>query len=141
ASATCACPRRPRRRPWPSPRATGRRRRGRRRAGSPRARGGRDLDQRTRPQPTIGPMVTRGLEGLRSRAATGKPPVVGVQPVGTYPELPPRPLDPTAVLGPPPPTDRLRGWLVTLTLTLVAAVVRFTGLGHPTDGGTPVFDE
>ena len=35
----------------------------------------------------------------------------------------------------------LRGWIVTLTLTLIAGVVRFVGLDRPTDGGTPVFDE
>ena len=45
------------------------------------------------------------------------------------------------MLGPPPPTDRLRSWVVTLVLGLVAASVRFAGLGSPTDGGTPVFDE
>ncbi len=43
--------------------------------------------------------------------------------------------------GPPLPQDRLRGWLVTVVLTLVAGVVRFWRLGHPTDNGTPVFDE
>ena len=35
----------------------------------------------------------------------------------------------------------MRGWIVTLTLTLIAGVVRFVGLDRPTDGGTPVFDE
>nr|WP_051407108.1 phospholipid carrier-dependent glycosyltransferase [Nocardia sp. CNY236] len=47
-------------------------------------------------------------------------------------------------LRPPPdigPTDRLRGWLVTALLTAVAAVTRFTMLNHPTDAGSPVFDE
>ncbi|WP_338603282.1 phospholipid carrier-dependent glycosyltransferase [Saccharopolyspora sp. SCSIO 74807] len=39
------------------------------------------------------------------------------------------------------PTDRLRGWIVTLVITLVAAVVRIWDLGHATDKGTPVFDE
>ncbi|MBM9477270.1 phospholipid carrier-dependent glycosyltransferase [Nakamurella flavida] len=42
---------------------------------------------------------------------------------------------------PPPPTDRVRGWVVTLTLTLVAAVVRLWDIGLRTDGGTPLFDE
>ena len=45
------------------------------------------------------------------------------------------------MLGPPPPTDRLLGWTVTVFLGLIAASVRFAGLGSPTDGGTPVFDE
>ena len=39
------------------------------------------------------------------------------------------------------PIDRLQGWLVALGLTLVAGVVRFWGLGLPTDKGTPIFDE
>ncbi|NNH70750.1 phospholipid carrier-dependent glycosyltransferase [Nocardia uniformis] len=39
------------------------------------------------------------------------------------------------------PTDTRRGWYVTVVLTLLAATTRFVGLGHPTDGGTPMFDE
>ncbi|NLE80591.1 MAG: phospholipid carrier-dependent glycosyltransferase [Rhodococcus sp.] len=50
----------------------------------------------------------------------------------------PAPLVPAPDFG---PTDRLRGWVVTLFLTTVAAVTRFTMLGYPTDAGTPVFDE
>jgi dolichyl-phosphate-mannose-protein mannosyltransferase len=38
-------------------------------------------------------------------------------------------------------TDRRRGWVVTLSLTLIAGLVRLWNLGHPTDRGTPVFDE
>ncbi|HXV92492.1 MAG TPA: phospholipid carrier-dependent glycosyltransferase [Pseudonocardia sp.] len=53
----------------------------------------------------------------------------------------PIPPDPRSRLGPPPPTDRLRGWLVAVGLAVVAGVLRFAGLGYPTDGGTPVFDE
>jgi dolichyl-phosphate-mannose-protein mannosyltransferase len=68
-------------------------------------------------------------------------PDTGNQPLGQGPVAEPPPSDPALLLGPPPPTDRLRGWLVTLTLTLVAGAVRFAGLGQPTDGGTPVFDE
>src|SRR5918998_1122504 len=86
-------------------------------------------------------MVIRAVEGLRTRAASSDRPIAGVEPLGARPEALPRPLAPTAVLGPPPPTDRLRGWAVTILLTLVAAVVRFAGLGEPTDRGTPVFDE
>ncbi|HEY6424863.1 MAG TPA: phospholipid carrier-dependent glycosyltransferase [Pseudonocardiaceae bacterium] len=44
-------------------------------------------------------------------------------------------------LVPRPLTDRWRGWAVTLSLTLVAGVVRLWNLGLPTDRGTPVFDE
>ncbi|QIS20638.1 phospholipid carrier-dependent glycosyltransferase [Nocardia terpenica] len=37
--------------------------------------------------------------------------------------------------------DTVRGWWVTFILTAIAAITRFWDLGHPTDGGTPVFDE
>lgn len=40
-----------------------------------------------------------------------------------------------------PPGDRLRGWVVTGVLAVLAAVTRLVNLGNPTDGGTPVFDE
>nr|WP_307860526.1 phospholipid carrier-dependent glycosyltransferase [Actinokineospora baliensis] len=54
--------------------------------------------------------------------------------------------DPTEVtrarlLGTPMPADRLRGWLVTAFVGLLAGIVRFQNLGWPTDQGTPVFDE
>ncbi|MGB3369463.1 MAG: glycosyltransferase family 39 protein, partial [Rhodococcus sp. (in: high G+C Gram-positive bacteria)] len=38
-------------------------------------------------------------------------------------------------------TDRRRGWIVTLVITTIAAITRFTMLRYPTDAGTPVFDE
>lgn len=50
----------------------------------------------------------------------------------------PAPLVPQPDFG---PTDRFRGWVVTLFLTMVAAITRFMMLGYPTDAGTPVFDE
>ncbi|MEO6882278.1 MAG: phospholipid carrier-dependent glycosyltransferase [Mycobacteriaceae bacterium] len=40
-----------------------------------------------------------------------------------------------------PPTDTVRGWVVTGVITLLAAITRFVTLRTPTDGGTPVFDE
>ena len=65
--------------------------------------------------------------------------------------------DPLAGFDAPPPTavsddpvrrllprslaDRRRAWLVTLSLTLLAGLVRLQHLGQPTDRGTPVFDE
>jgi dolichyl-phosphate-mannose-protein mannosyltransferase len=49
--------------------------------------------------------------------------------------------DPSDRLGKPMPTDRLRGWITTLIITAIGAVVRFQNLGFPTDNGTPVFDE
>jgi dolichyl-phosphate-mannose--protein O-mannosyl transferase len=60
------------------------------------------------------------------------------------------PVDPTTpdrgstlerLLGKPMPTDRLRGWVVTLTLTLIGGFLRLQNLGYPTDEGTPIFDE
>ncbi|MCE5290784.1 MAG: phospholipid carrier-dependent glycosyltransferase [Nocardiaceae bacterium] len=39
------------------------------------------------------------------------------------------------------PNDRLEAWLITLVLTLLAAITRFTMVQSPTDAGTPVFDE
>ncbi len=66
-------------------------------------------------------------------------------PPGELPPADPPPdtllADPAERLGRPMPTDRLRSWLVTLTITLIGAVVRFQNLGFPTDNGTPVFDE
>ena len=52
--------------------------------------------------------------------------------------LPPSP--PTCSARPRRPTASA-AFVVTLVLGLVAASVRFAGLGSPTDGGTPVFDE
>ncbi len=77
-----------------------------------------------------------------SRPAGADDVVAGTAPVGDSPPTPRRPADPeAALLGPPPPPDRLRGWLVTAAMGVLAFVVRFAGLGFPTDGGTPVFDE
>ncbi|MGH3438024.1 MAG: dolichyl-phosphate-mannose--protein mannosyltransferase [Sciscionella sp.] len=51
------------------------------------------------------------------------------------------PPDAATLLGRPMPSDRLRGWLVTLVLTLIGGIIRLQDLGFPTDNGTPVFDE
>ncbi|TQF74019.1 phospholipid carrier-dependent glycosyltransferase [Rhodococcus spelaei] len=48
---------------------------------------------------------------------------------------------PTRPASDPGPTDRFRGWVVTLFVTAIAAITRFAMLGYPTDAGTPVFDE
>ncbi|MGO3327585.1 MAG: dolichyl-phosphate-mannose--protein mannosyltransferase, partial [Gordonia sp. (in: high G+C Gram-positive bacteria)] len=50
----------------------------------------------------------------------------------------PGPAAPEPVFG---ATDRLRGTVVGVVLTVVAVLTRFWDLTHPTDGGTPVFDE
>jgi dolichyl-phosphate-mannose-protein mannosyltransferase len=80
-------------------------------------------------------------QSAASRPAGSRSATTGGRAIGLAPALHQQPDDRTATLGAPPPVDRLRGWLVTISLTLVAAVVRFAGLGNPTDGGTPVFDE
>lgn len=45
------------------------------------------------------------------------------------------------LLGRPMPTDRLRGWVVTVVLTVIGGVIRLQDLGFPTHNGTPIFDE
>jgi dolichyl-phosphate-mannose--protein O-mannosyl transferase len=45
------------------------------------------------------------------------------------------------LVGRPMPADRLRGWVVTMVLTVIGGIVRLQDLGFPTDKGTPVFDE
>ncbi|MEB3031611.1 dolichyl-phosphate-mannose--protein mannosyltransferase [[Mycobacterium] nativiensis] len=59
-------------------------------------------------------------------------------PERTAPVISPGLLVPVADFG---PTDRVRGWGVTASVTLLAAVTRFTNLYTPTDAGTPIFDE
>ncbi|MGH3784696.1 MAG: hypothetical protein ACRDRO_29800, partial [Pseudonocardiaceae bacterium] len=64
--------------------------------------------------------------------------VVGV---GRIPPAATKPAGPLQRLVPRPLTDRARSWAVTLSLTMIAALVRLWNLGYPTDRGTPVFDE
>lgn len=54
------------------------------------------------------------------------------------PVVSPGPLVPVPDFG---PTDRLRGWAVTVVVGALAALTRFMNLGSPTDAGTPIFDE
>jgi dolichyl-phosphate-mannose-protein mannosyltransferase len=96
-------------------------------------------------QPTIDIVVLRTVDRPRPDGAADRSPDeapdAGNRPLGQAPaEAAPDP-DVAARLATPLPTDRLRGWLVAIALTVVAGVVRFVGLGHPTDAGTPVFDE
>jgi dolichyl-phosphate-mannose-protein mannosyltransferase len=99
-------------------------------------------------EPSVGPTSIGILERPAGRAAADVMPGGGderpdrteVVPIG---ELPPIdwPVSPRRFTAPAPPTDVLRGWIVTIMLTAVGAVVRFWGLGAHTDAGTPVFDE
>ncbi|WP_374111972.1 dolichyl-phosphate-mannose--protein mannosyltransferase [Pseudonocardia sp. TRM90224] len=78
---------------------------------------------------------------MPTRLVKNEGPTVGNRPVGSDPPLRRPVRDRIVLLGAGPPTDRLRGWVVTIVLTMFAAVVRFARLGYPTDAGTPVFDE
>jgi dolichyl-phosphate-mannose-protein mannosyltransferase len=40
-----------------------------------------------------------------------------------------------------PPTDRLRGWITTIVLTVLGGLTRLWNVGSATDNGTPLFDE
>lgn len=63
--------------------------------------------------------------------------------VVTTGELPPiePPVTPRRFKAPTPADDALRGWIVTLTLTVVGGIIRFWNLGMATDSGTGIFDE
>src|SRR5699024_1943458 len=88
-----------------------------------------------------GPSAGSGARPRPAHRAFGRgaPPPGGRRSGGPLPGAPAGPLRPGAAGGPPP--DRLRGWVVTLVVTAIAAVTRFVNLGMPTDAGTPVFDE
>lgn len=64
-----------------------------------------------------------------------------VEPGQTPPAAEPGSRDARALLAPRMPSDRLRGWIVTLVIGLIAGIVRIWDLGRATDDGTPVFDE
>jgi dolichyl-phosphate-mannose-protein mannosyltransferase len=40
-----------------------------------------------------------------------------------------------------PPTDRLRGWITTIVITVIGGITRFWNVGFASDNGTPLFDE
>src|SRR4029079_4592072 len=67
-------------------------------------------------------------------------PAASVVPIGDVPELV-KPRWARRTVLPPMPTDRARGWVVTLIVTAIGAVGRLVGLGDSTGRGTPLFDE
>jgi dolichyl-phosphate-mannose--protein O-mannosyl transferase len=83
-----------------------------------------------------------GVDVLAPHAPGGTPAADQTVEVGEVPAAT-RPTSADAIerLTSPMPADRLRGWMVTLVLSLLAGAVRFWNLGWPTDKGTPVFDE
>ncbi|SDO32697.1 Dolichyl-phosphate-mannose-protein mannosyltransferase [Nakamurella panacisegetis] len=58
-------------------------------------------------------------------------------------EIPPltAPIRPERRKLPPMPSDRLRGWITTIVLTIIGGLTRIWNVGSATDGGTPLFDE
>ena len=64
----------------------------------------------------------------------------GVVPIGVVPAIEP-PLRPERRRLGPPASDRLRGWITTITLTLIGGFTRLWNVGSATDNGTPLFDE
>lgn len=64
-----------------------------------------------------------------------------VPPGRTPPARRPGETDPGPLLDVWTPVDRMRSWVVTLVLALLAGLVRLWDLGRITDEGTPVFDE
>ena len=86
-------------------------------------------------------LLTRPSSPVDDSPATARPdPADGIVAIGEVPAIAP-PRNRARRLLPPPPTDRLRGWVVTGLITFVGAIVRFWQIGYRSDGGTPLFDE
>jgi len=64
----------------------------------------------------------------------------GVVGIGDVPAIEP-PVRPERRQLSGPPTDRLRGWITTIVLTLIGGLSRLWNVGSATDNGTPLFDE
>ncbi len=77
---------------------------------------------------------------LATSGVTEPDPAATVVQIGELPPLNP-PVGVGEPSGPSLPLDTLRGWLVTLVITGIGAIIRFWQLGYRTDGGTPIFDE
>jgi len=67
-------------------------------------------------------------------------PASGVVAIGETPPIE-APVRATRRQLPEMPSDRFRGWLVTLLLTVVGGFTRIWRVGSATDNGTPLFDE
>ena len=87
---------------------------------------------------TLTGVPASGVSGSRVAGPAEEP---GLAPLGAPPPMRRADPGPLSRLGRPPAADTLRGWLVTAGVTLLAAVLRLTDLGQPTDRGTPIFDE
>jgi dolichyl-phosphate-mannose--protein O-mannosyl transferase len=91
------------------------------------------------PDGLLGRPTVIGIDD-RDPAQSRPDPAAGVVPVGAIPALEP-PVRPERRRLPPMPTDRLRGWIVTIVLTVVGGLIRLWHVGSATDNGTPLFDE
>lgn len=80
--------------------------------------------------------MTHSLRSTPMTAPPLEPPLAAQERV--VPVVSPGRLIPVADFG---PTDRVRGWVTTGVVTVLATLSRFLNLGSPTDAGTPVFDE
>jgi dolichyl-phosphate-mannose--protein O-mannosyl transferase len=99
---------------------------------------GDDIDERDRS--TVEEIEVAENAGSPGTDELRPDPAKSVVAIGDTPALT-TPKRPRRLVLPPMPTDRARGWAVTLILTGIAAVVRLVGLGDRTDVGTPLFDE
>ena len=77
-------------------------------------------------------------EGDPSRARPD--PASTVVAIGAVPRVE-VPVGPAQRRLPAMPSDRARGWIVTIVLTVIGGLTRIWRVGSITDGGTPLFDE
>lgn len=85
-------------------------------------------------RPSMPPVDERDPEQARPDPASGVVAIGAVPPIEAPVPAPRRRL-------PAMPSDRLRGWLVTIVLTVIGGFTRIWRVGSATDGGTPLFDE
>jgi dolichyl-phosphate-mannose-protein mannosyltransferase len=85
-------------------------------------------------RPSVPPVDERDPEQARPDPATG------VVAIGQVPSIEAPVPAPRRRL-PAMPSDRLRGWIVTIVLTVIGGFTRIWRVGNASDGGTPLFDE
>ncbi|MET3808656.1 dolichyl-phosphate-mannose--protein O-mannosyl transferase [Nakamurella sp. UYEF19] len=67
-------------------------------------------------------------------------PASGVVAIGAIPPVEP-PVRPRHRAHPTMPSDRVRGWITTIVLTIIGGFTRLWNVGSASDNGTPLFDE
>ncbi len=83
---------------------------------------------------TVPPVDDRDPDQARPDPASDVVAIGEIPPIRTPARAPRRRL-------PSMPSDRVRGWFVTILLTVVGGFTRIWRVGSITDGGTPLFDE